>query len=266
MKTKRARNDGTPATVSATGGTDAPTWRRTLPDLFAFVIGLSMAYLLEWETRDLVWSLWLSSLISGYATLLATLGAAACISLRVLNVVDAKSASKPSIVFAGILGGLFFLGFFSLHFCGFHAGHSVFLQGFFPLDGVPREGFGAAFTNPPLLLALAFKHLMKPYGLFLIPVLIAEREQIFKPLRTAIRSRRRDDNSHACPDTPAPPSKRLNPEIFGTAMVRPYRNVVRMHLLIFFFAACHFLKLESFIVYAVVYAVYFFPWRILSTR
>jgi hypothetical protein len=35
-----------------------------------------------------------------------------------------------------------------------------------------------------------------------------------------------------------------------------------MHLLIFFFAFAHFARLESFAVYAVVYAVYFFPWRL----
>jgi hypothetical protein len=34
-----------------------------------------------------------------------------------------------------------------------------------------------------------------------------------------------------------------------------------MHLLIFFFGFCHILKIESFLVYAVVYSVYFFPWR-----
>jgi hypothetical protein len=38
--------------------------------------------------------------------------------------------------------------------------------------------------------------------------------------------------------------------------------VVRLHLLIFFFAAVHFAQLESFAVYAIVYAVYFFPWRL----
>jgi hypothetical protein len=46
-------------------------------------------------------------------------------------------------------------------------------------------------------------------------------------------------------------------------MMGPYKNVIRMHLLIFFFTAAHFAKLESFIVYGVVYAVYFFPWRLL---
>jgi hypothetical protein len=40
----------------------------------------------------------------------------------------------------------------------------------------------------------------------------------------------------------------------------PYKNVIRMHLLIFFFAFCHFLKVDSFPIYTVVYFVYFFPW------
>lgn len=41
----------------------------------------------------------------------------------------------------------------------------------------------------------------------------------------------------------------------------PYKNVIRLRLLIFFFAAAHYAKLDELIVYAVVYAVYFFPWR-----
>jgi hypothetical protein len=35
-----------------------------------------------------------------------------------------------------------------------------------------------------------------------------------------------------------------------------------MHLLIFFFFFAHFAGLENFAVYAVVYAAYFFPWRL----
>ena len=46
-------------------------------------------------------------------------------------------------------------------------------------------------------------------------------------------------------------------------MSQPYFNVIRMHLLIFFFF-CYALKLHSFFVYAVVYSVYFFPWSELN--
>ena len=51
---------------------------------------------------------------------------------------------------------------------------------------------------------------------------------------------------------------------FGDDFMTPYKNVVRMHLLIFFFAFAHFVRLENFFVYAVVYAVYFFPWRLVK--
>ena len=44
-----------------------------------------------------------------------------------------------------------------------------------------------------------------------------------------------------------------------------YKNVVRLHVLIFFFAFASFMKVDSFAVYVVVYAVYFFPWRVLRT-
>ncbi len=39
-----------------------------------------------------------------------------------------------------------------------------------------------------------------------------------------------------------------------------YVNVVRMHLLIFVFALSEAFKMHSFTIYAIVYAVYFFPW------
>ena len=45
-------------------------------------------------------------------------------------------------------------------------------------------------------------------------------------------------------------------------MWEPYKNVARMHVLIFFFFFAHFARLENFAVYAVVYAAYFFPWRL----
>jgi hypothetical protein len=37
--------------------------------LLAFAGGLAVAWWAKWQSRDLVWSLWLSSLVVGYATL-----------------------------------------------------------------------------------------------------------------------------------------------------------------------------------------------------
>jgi hypothetical protein len=153
-----------------------------LPDFLAFGIGLALAYFLKWETKDLVWSLWLSSLVLGYLTILSIIFGGAYLGLASLRKNDSPKKKRLPALLIGTGGGLFFLAFFSIHFCGFHAGHSVFLRAFFPLEGLPNDGFGNAFTNPPLLWYLAFKHLLKPYGLFLIPAIIAERNHIFHPL------------------------------------------------------------------------------------
>jgi hypothetical protein len=43
------------------------SWRSAFPDFVAFAIGLGVAWALRWRTTDLIWSLWLSSLVVGYA-------------------------------------------------------------------------------------------------------------------------------------------------------------------------------------------------------
>lgn len=234
--------------------------RRISPDIVAFVIGLALAWFLRWETTDLVWSLWLGSLVLGYATLLVALAAGGRLAWFVIGHERMEPKHRVPAAAIAVGAGLFLLAFFSLHFCGFHAGHSVFLQQFFPLPGMPSEGFGRAFMNPPLLWWLAFEHLFFSYGIFLIPALIAERNQILKPLTRALAAIRTARESEE------PTAKNLREEaragnVMRDVMGRPYVNVVRMHLLIFFFAFCHFLKIDSFVVYAVVYFVYFFPWR-----
>ena len=234
---------------------------RILPDFLAFGMGLAIAYFLRWETRDLVWSLWLCSLVLGYLTILSAVSGGAYIGLHAIRHKDFKKEYRTAAICGGIGLGVFFLGFFSLHFCGFHAGHSVFLQQFFPIDGMPKDGFGAAFMNPPLLWALVFKHLVAPYGIFLLPALIAERKHVFKSLNKAVHAVREGVNAdYLVNGAKGEKRKGKGRGLFGDAMGRPYANVIRMHLLIFFFAFCHFLNVDSFVVYAVVYFVYFFPW------
>lgn len=239
---------------------DKPLIVRILPDILAFSIGLAAAYYLKWDTRDLVWSLWLCSLVLGHLTLLGALAGGAYIGFHAIAHKDFKKGMRMPAIFMGIAAGVFLMGFFSLHFGGFHAIHSVFLQQFFPIEGLPDDGFGDAFMNPPLLWILVFKHLMAPYGLFLIPAIIAERQHVLMPLIRAVKAVRTDGapNFRLSGKTEEPKGKRSHP--VGDAMSRPYINVVRMHLLIFFFGFAHFLKLDSFLVYVVVSFVYFFPW------
>ncbi len=227
-----------------------------LPNLLAFAFGLGLAYFQRWEVTDLVWSLWLGSLVIGYLTIFSALGAVAYLGLHAIKQKEFDQAQRIPIIAAGAGFGLFILGFFSFHFGGFHAGHSVFLQSFFPIAGIPGDGFGSAFMNPPLLWALAFKHLFKPYGLFLLPAIVVERQMVFRPIVDVFKTLRSDSSRANFNQA----GSFIGESPLKSAMLRPYLNVIRMHLLIFFFAFSAILNIDSFAVYAVVYFVYFFPW------
>jgi hypothetical protein len=220
-------------------------WTSAWPDVLAFALGLGVARFAGWTTTDLVWSLWLSSLVVGYAMIVWMIvrpalaiarGAArdAELTAQVLS-----QARLPVAAGAGILigGGLFVLGFFTVHFGGFHYVHSQFLNGFFPLDGTPAGRGGSATMD-------TYLEVVRRYWTFLPAAVLAERAAFLNPptLPTVMKSASKAQAS--------------------SAMMAPYRNVVRMHLLIFFFAFAHFAGMDSFVVYAIVYAVYFFPWRL----
>jgi hypothetical protein len=49
------------------------SWRSAVPDLVAFLLGLGVAWALRWRTADLIWSLWLSSFVVGYALIVWSL-------------------------------------------------------------------------------------------------------------------------------------------------------------------------------------------------
>ena len=228
------------------------SWRDAWPDAVAFVLGLALAWFGHWETKDLVWSLWLSSLLVGYAMIVwGIFGTGAYIATKAWGD-RAKFADQPKgpVVAGGaimLVGGLFMLAFFTVHFGGFHFVHSIFLNVFFPV--VPGR------TGEPTLAI--YLQVFKDYWPFVLVAAVAERKAFRLP-----------------PEEPGPPdtsvkaadvNRRLaNPQSGFTGMMAPYRNVMRLHLLIFFFAFAHFAKLDNFLVYAVVYAVYFFPWRLLK--
>jgi hypothetical protein len=217
-------------------------------DAVAFAGGFAMAWYAGWNTTDLVWSLWLSSLVVGYALIVWNLSA----TLREFggNVIRERPPG-PEWMFGGVVMGavfLFSLGFFTVHFGGFHYVHSAFLSMFFPVLSDPAQ----AKNFPGWTL---YAEVLRRYWIFLPIAFMAER--------TAFVASRQDGTDTAV--TPEAISRRKR-AFANSGMMAPYRNVIRMHLLIFFFAAAHFAKLENFAVYAVVYAVYFFPWRIFGRR
>jgi len=226
--------------------------RELILGLLSVVLALGMAYSFKWQTRDLVWSLWLSSLVFGYLTILSSLLASV---LGALSVAFSGVLTKRELVAGSFIGGIgaaFFLGFFSFHFCGFHAGHAAFLSFLFPVENLQVNLFFDSFSNPLLLWKTVFEYLLKPYGWFLLPSLLVGWKKVFEPLVSLWGSFRSGaDLSSTWNDLPQNPRKNF--------LLAPYKNVIRMHLLLFFFVACKFCNVDSFVIYAVVYLVYFLP-------
>ena len=220
-------------------------WASAWPDVLAFALGLGVARFAGWTTTDLVWSLWLSSLVVGYSMIVWMIVRPALAIARgarenaALTAQAFAQAKLPVVAGAGILvgGGLFMLAFFTVHFGGFHYVHSQFLSGFFPLDGTQAGRAGTAGMD-------TYLEVVRRYWTFLPAAFLAERAAfVNRP-------------------TLVPVMNRASKAQASGAVLAPYRNVIRMHLLIFFFAFAHFAGLDSFVVYAIVYAVYFFPWRL----
>src|SRR5688572_29514178 len=53
--------------------TTLDNWAAAWPDALAFSVGLAVAWWAGWTAGDLVWSLWLSSLVVGYSLILWTI-------------------------------------------------------------------------------------------------------------------------------------------------------------------------------------------------
>lgn len=238
--------------------------REFLPNVLGFIAGLTIAALLGWQTTDLVWSLWLSSLVVGYLTIIATITAGVAIGWVAIHHPAFEVRQRTKAVLILLLSAAFLLGFFSLHFCGFHAGHSVFLNHLFPLDSLPEDAFGDGFTNPLLLWRMVFSTLFAPYAVFLIAVLLVEGDRILEPLLRAWDTIRAGDVS---PDMAALGKHGAAAEWGSRAMLRPYAAVVKIHILIFVFAGLDAAGVsDTMVSYALVYAAFFFPWEALWRR
>ena len=217
-------------------------WHSAWPDAVAFVSVLALAWWLRASATDLVWSLWLSSLVVGYAIILWSIFRPALLvgasAWRDRSLVRQALANDPRGAVAvggiGLVIGVFMVGFFTVHFVGFHYVHAQLLSGFFPMNG----SVGGFHLPSPHGWAL-FGEALRRYWVFLPAAFLAERAAFRGELPEGMK---------------------------GSVIMLPYLKVVRMHLLIFFFGFAHFVGLDNFAVYAVVYAVYFFPWRLVKRR
>jgi hypothetical protein len=245
----------TPAPIMLMPSPTKDRWADAWPDALAFLIGLGLAWYFQWETRDLVWSLWLSSLVIGYAMIVWNIfGKGAFLASKAWQDRSMLAGTPKGPIAAGgavmLAGGLFLLAFFTAHFGGFHFVHSAFLNSFFPINPGERSFPGLAL----------YLEVFQRYWWFLPAAAIAERAAFrWKPEEPAAAS-----DVAVTPEAIATRQARNLKAGIGGGMMAPYKNVIRLHLLIFFFAAAHIARLDNFLVYAVVYAVYFFPWRLVK--
>jgi hypothetical protein len=264
----------------------------TVRDVFSFAATVTIAVWQGWVAKDIIWGLWISSLLIGYSFLVVMIlssfvrgsvpmerkcktttkadeikarryrpivtniavtiaafmflgpgsGIAwsvflVCAVFSALNLIvsaeEGSGSGSPRHVlisrFATLTPSvLFMLGFFTVHFGGFHFVHGLFLNGFFPIvEWNPAgESPGGVFGGFNAIIAKSITEYW-PFVLFSAVSRFGDYGKIV--------------SSHKEPN-----------------MFLPYLNVIRMHLLIFVFAGLHTAGLESYAVYPVLVA-YFFP-------
>jgi len=214
-------------------------WKSLVPELVGFAAALVLAWAMGWRTGDLVWSMWLTSLVIGY-------------SLIVWNLFGPllRSGSLSARRVGGLLfGKLFLLAFFSVHFGGFHWGHSLFVNSIYPITPPGAEDFSPTLAD--------YWSVVKTYGWFLPLAFLAQRKLFRAPKAQAGPAGVSAPRDSARAEHASPTGKAKD----SPDMAAAYKGVVKLHLLIFFLLAADETELPEFLIYSVVYFVYFFPWR-----
>ncbi len=262
-------------------------------DIVVFAGTVAFAAYQNWTAKDIIWSLWISSLVLGYSFIifssltiflydtarssrnikssrksslgntpplffnfniivltlifvrwsspvkwLIILGSAVFAAMSLLLKDRSLDSGEPALknlvrralwrLFTYLPMVVFILGFFSVHFGFFHFIHSIFLNGFFPIIEV--NPFGKTPNEMVVFFSDLIGRALSEYWPFIVFSAFSRINDYGKALQK-----------------PGGPNMGL-----------PYVNVVRMHLMIFVFAALYALRLGSYAVYPVLF-FYFFP-------
>ena len=154
-------------------------------------------------------------------------------------------------LFLGIAlaGAALYLAFFTFHFGGFHFIQSQFLLGEYPL------GFAYHEMNRATLAEV-----VRRYWPALPSAFLARR---YAFTHRMFGGTRRVDEPGSLPTRERADARSRWDEIGESRVTGPYLQVMRMHVVIIAFGAVHAARRESFAVFAVIYALYFFPWWLL---
>lgn len=208
----------------------AQKWHQAWLDTLAFTVGIAVAAIFGWKTSELVWSLWLSTTVVALTYVVWTTAG------RVRMAFAQGKAEKPPwrglYLLLEMVGTVFWLVFALVFFGAFQLFHSVAVNQYFPIS---------TGTFPPVDDPWVYWRVFKQFWYFLPPALLAERTS-FKPWPGA--------------ESTTDPQKWAE-----SSMRKVVTNIIRMHLLLLFFALT---KPESLFIYSLVYLIYFFPWSLLK--
>ncbi len=201
-------------------------------------IWLSLAFFLysvfvaakgDWQAGDIVWSMWIASLVGGYAYI-------------VLSVFSGMSFNAKSL-----RDNLFLLFFFTAHFGGFHFVHGQIMQGFFPLAGAD-----VSFLD-------SIKLTLQEYWQFVLVALANLWPQFSHVVGGSNEGRRLDEKQM---------QQAQDSELFSAAepprkarrshFQEPYKAVVRNHIMIIAVAFISQLVSQPQLLYLLL-VFYFFP-------
>ena len=196
----------------------------------ALAVTVLVAVIEDWQAPDIVWGMWISSLVSGYVMILLIIAGS------VMHGHNPAAEDDQTATLRGrLVGAVGMLAFFSFHFLFFHAGHAMFTQQFFPLPGADTDAHELIdnfLTVTPLALSNYW------------PMVLAAVATSGDALRGAVRGDARK------------------------SMALPYRAVAKNHVMIFIVAGLTMAGLQGWLLYQ-LFLWYFVPgevWRPLLSR
>jgi hypothetical protein len=216
--------------TEAVGQQNSPAGSNTLSEFAVFVGTLALAYWSGWSTKDLIWSLWLSSLALGY------LAVAAAGARRVMR--PGLNAVERTLSVAGMFGALLA---FSIHFGPFHYLYAAILDLLMPLMTHPDRVYIGKLTWKG---GMTFSF----WGTLAIA--------IARYWPVAAMNAWRDRSMLLSEDT-------------AKTSLGPYKAILRLHFLVMGLGACYGLGLDTFPVYALVFTVLYSPatvWKKIFAR
>lgn len=203
----------------------------TVIEASTYVGTLALAYFSGWSTNDMIWSLWLSSLLIGFLIVVVS-------SVRRIFRPDATPLERAF----SLVGGLGAIAFFSLHFGFVHYVYAAILDLLMPLMEHPDRIYKGNLTwtiGTPFSFWETLGISVVQYWPVVLLNVIRDRRSVFSS------------------------------SVMTGKETGPYLAIAKLHFLVMGLGACYGLGLDSFPVYAAVYTLLFSPatlWRMIFRR